>query len=275
MPLSEQDKTDYLQHTVLASFNLLKAQPISSSIMAIDGTILAITDQTMEQFGFNSINDTDPKVIVVASNEEVLKRTGLSAGFINDVPSICSILIKLIQIAAQEKTIVSFNSFMPRNGKFRSRLNHYLPIFHPSGEVVAVQSFSTEFRIFHVEDYLKYIPSDRQQPLTISENIYNLPITLTPRQHEILYFLINGCSHHEIAEMLQVHRGTVSKTIAEIICPKFGINDVNTNLLIKKARFMHYDRYIPPTLCIPCIISLIPHINDKYFNGKSRLYPAE
>ena len=177
MALTGQEKNKYIQDVVLKYFNTLKTQPISSTLFSTDGMVLAITDQTLKQFGLKYFSDISPDAMLIASSEFILKCTGLPQEYAIDVKEICHLILKLEQIAMQEKTIVSVNNFIPRHGKIRSSLIHCVPIFHPNGEVVAVQTISTEFRVFHVSEYLKYMPLYQQKPLTISADLYNLPLS--------------------------------------------------------------------------------------------------
>lgn len=71
---------------------------------------------------------------------------------------------------------------------------------------------------------------------------------LSNREHQILFLLIHNFSQYEIANYLQISRGTVQKTINEKLMAKFGINMHDSALLISKAIKLNLHVYFPPSL---------------------------
>ena len=99
MALTEQEKNEYIQNVVLKYFNTLKTQPKSLTLFSTTGIVLAITDQTLKQFGLESFSDISPDAMLIASSEFMLKCTGLPQEYANDVKEICHLILKLKQIA--------------------------------------------------------------------------------------------------------------------------------------------------------------------------------
>lgn len=275
MALSEQEKNDYIQNVVLENFKTLKHQPIFATLFGTSYGILDTTDETKRIFGLNSLGlkDLNRERIMLACKIQMKQATGAITEWLDDIENICQKIIELLQIVISEKRSTNYISVITRQGKFTPRIINLLPIFHPCGEVVAVQSTSSEYKIFNVQEYFKIRPLQRWYPLSLSNLAPEFPIKLTTRQHEIVYFLSHGFSQNDISYMLRIHRGTVSKIIADYLCPKFGLNDANTEKLLIKAKAMNYHKYLPVSFCQPCIISIDPYIIDKYFDGESRLYP--
>ena len=70
-----------------------------------------------------------------------------------------------------------------------------------------------------------------------------MPIKLSRRQHEMLFFTLqNGINQSNIARILNVSRTAVAKTISEVICPKFTIHDGQSDKLIAKATTMNFKK---------------------------------
>ena len=114
----------------------------------------------------------------------------------------------------------------------------------------------TDFNMFGVNDYLTSYHDKALDVPTIIKNSDELKIPLSRRQHEILFLITIGLSQREAAVILDISRSSIAKTLVETICPKFGIYDSNTSLLIEKARKMNLHKFIPSSLCKPWVIVL-------------------
>ncbi len=135
-------------------------------------------------------------------------------------------------------------------------LLQYMPIFHPCGKVIAVQSYLRNFNMFGVHDYFSGYEQKLLNIPSIMKDVSELPINLTTRQYEVTFLLTIGMTQRRIAEFLGISHGTVSKLIADTICPKFGIDDSNSQHLIDKVREMKLHHYLPSSLCKPWLIVL-------------------
>lgn len=151
-----------------------------------------------------------------------------------------------------DKMVVSFLDLLPYDGKLLSYLVTYVPVFHPSGEVVAIQSFAARSRLFSHQEYLSRLcdvgngnPSGELQEYK-----------LTIREHEIMFLLANGSSQEQISQILKVSRSTIANIIANQLCIKFGIFGSNTKLLTQKAFACNFHQVVPPSLYRPYIIIL-------------------
>lgn len=155
------------------------------------------------------------------------------------------------QTVFSSKNVISFIDLLPYGGKFISYLVTYVPILHPSGEVIAIQSFATQSRFFSYQEYLQLIVNN-----TNNSKHSNLLAPLTSRQYEIMFLLANGISPEQCAQILKISRSTVGNIIATQLCPKFGIPGSNTKLLMQLAIKHEYQKLIPPTLYRPYIVIL-------------------
>ena len=71
------------------------------------------------------------------------------------------------------------------------------------------------------------------------------------------------------ADMLNISRGNLNKSVTENICTKFGITTADIGLLINKAIELDYHKYIPRSLCKISVRILNHTIHDKYFNSST------
>ena len=257
----------YIKNIVLKNFSGLKKSSIKSAIFSIDGLVLDVSKQVLNKQNFNL------DIFTYECIENILDILEIGQNN-SSVSELINLSKKLITITAKDKIILNCIILVPIQNKIESLLVQFIPILYPNGECIAVQVFSSEYRIFHVIEYLKYLPKYCFQPLSIIGKSHDLPIKLSTRQHEILFWLSNFDSQNEIATRLNITRGTVARIIAEIICPKFGIYPADSDILIEKSRALNYHRYLPSSLCEVCVIGLTPLVIDNYFNGQSRFYPS-
>lgn len=123
-------------------------------------------------------------------------------------------------------------NILPFNGSTISAIVFHIPIFNPDGVVIATRA------IWHKVNLMSLI-------LSLNSDIINFDSTknkfdsslvnLTPRQNEIVFLLAIGFSQNYVASYLKISRGTVSKLLNDSICPAFGIDGINTQLLVKKV----------------------------------------
>ena len=267
--MTEQEKHEYLTNIGIKTFNSIwQDKPISSTIFDINGHIMAMTKQTMIEFGIQSDNGIKDTAYANLSVNDVLKFSITENQ--EHAEAIQQIILKqskLQQIVVTEKIPVNFVSLVPRNSEFKARLINYIPIFHHETlEVVGLQSFASEFNLFGINEYLDILQNKPSPHLSVLTEDTKLPIRFAPRQHEILFLLAIGLSQTHAAQILNISRGAVASVINAVLCPRFNIAGSNTAMLVNKAIEMDYHRYIPSGLCKPFIIILDQRIMDTYFD---------
>ena len=159
-------------------------------------------------------------------------------------------IYEIQKLVFMNKTILSFIDLLPYKGHFQSYLVTYVPIFHPTGEVIAIQSYATRSRFFSHQEYLNLLVEDK-----LEQTNPNLE-KLTSRENEIMFLLANGLSQDLIAQTLKVSRSTIANIIANQLCAKFGIPGSNTKLLAQKALKYEFHQTVPASLYRPYIILL-------------------
>ena len=265
MSLSEQEKYDYVHNILIKKFQLTQRSNCSA-LFDLDSNLLVVSEETRKQFGIENILSVLNKSFNLnnVTDENIAILTGFSdTTHIEAIRIACKKMIKLQQIVINHKRPVNFISLIPRDNIFSSRLVSYVPVFHDNGELVALQTYSSNCNLFGINEYLTILQEKKLEPVTIKE--YDLPIKLTTRQHEVLFLLVRGLSQRQAADTLNISRGNLAKITVESICPKFDIFDADTSELIDRAIKLGYHKYIPQSLCRPCVIILDNDIIDTYF----------
>ena len=127
----------------------------------------------------------------------------------------------------------------------------YTPIFHPNGEVVAIQSFAIECRFLGFIEQLNMLENDFS-----SAKKYKASDKLSIREHEVGFLLSNGSTQDQISQILNISRNTVAAIIRNQLCPKFGMSGANTKLLANALISAGIQHNMPPSIWKPCIIVL-------------------
>lgn len=171
----------------------------------------------------------------------------------------------LQQVVFNTGTVIKFIDMLPYNESFTVYITSYVPLIHPNGEVLAIQSTSVEGDISRFQRYICK-PNAQSNNKHLDENFTN-------RELEILFLLTNGASQNEIAQILNVARTTISSIIANQICPKFNISGANTKILIERVIKAGLYLNMPNSLWKPCVIilneellnnSFLKEVPDKY-----------
>lgn len=175
-------------------------------------------------------------------------------------------ILKLHQIVIKDKIPVQFVYIILDNNELRSLLFHFVPVFYDNKEVIAIQQMVSEHSLWGIVDGLDLFKTTRHKFLMIMNKEHDLPIKLSPRQHEIIFLLTQNISQRSIAQILKISYGNLSKILRDTICPKFNIHDANTEYLVYLAIQMGYNAFIPQSLCKSGVIAMDYTIREKYFS---------
>ena len=251
--LSPVEKDSFLNNTVIPSFLPNVNQEIYTVVFDYNYKIVICSNCSAKSIGFESwqeavglsfMNYDDVELAAKIFN---LQYTESSSQHIHEYAK------KIFEVQCRifhERKVISFLDLLPYNGQLISYLVTYVPIFHPSGEVVAIQSFAARSRIFSHQEYLNYLCEAETRPS------HQYEYKLTTREHEIMFLLANGSTQEQISQILKVSRSTVANIIANQLCIKFGIVGSNTKLLAQKAFMYDFHQVVPPSLYRPYIIIL-------------------
>lgn len=180
-----------------------------------------------------------------------------------DIEKIVSIIYEII---IKDKTPVQYIAFWPYQGEYKSLLIHAIPNFDKDATVVAVEHIISGYSMWGIQEYFSLTESLQANFLVPMPDDFKFKVQLTNRQHEVLFLMVSGISQRMASQILEISYGTLSRIVRESICPRFGIEDNDIVKLVARARKMGYDKYIPQSLCRPCIIVQDHNLVVKYFN---------
>lgn len=257
--LTEQEKQQYLEEVIIPQFMPLIDQQIYSVVFDFNFIIRICTGVSAQSVGMNSWQEMVG--LSFGNHRDVELGLKIFAAqyteeFVEYIHQYTQKIYEVQKRVFVDKTVISFIDLLPYKGHFQSYLVTYIPIFHPSGEVIAIQSYSTRSRFFSHHEYLNNLTQDHD-----SVDYLNVE-KLTTRESEIMFLLANGLSQDLMAQTLKVSRSTIANIIANQLCAKFGIPGSNTKLLAQKALKYEYHQTVPASLYRPYVIIL----DDTNFN---------
>ena len=176
-------------------------------------------------------------------------------------------IIKIVyEIVINEKTPVQYIAFWPYQGEYKSLLVHAIPTFNQEAKVIGVEHIISGYSMWGIQEYFSITESIQANFLVPMPDDFKFKVQLTDRQHEVLFLMVSGMSQRMASQILEISYGTLSRIVRESICPRFGIDDNDMVKLVARARKMGYAKYIPQSLCRPCIIVQDHNLVVKYFN---------
>lgn len=96
------------------------------------------------------------------------------------------------------------------------------------------------------------------------QRVYSSNNTIfTQREQEILFLLTYGVTQDQIAQILNVTRGTIANIISKQLCVKFGIQGSNTKILTQAAVNAGIHQKMPRSLIRPCIMILNTEFDES------------
>ncbi len=251
--LGVKEKIEFTENVLVPNFMHLINQNIYSVLFDYELKVVVCTNLSARSIGieswelakglsFSNYADSDTAARIFAGhyNEQLMHSLHQYAEKIYEIQ----------KIVFSSRNVISFIDLLPYGGKFTSYLVTYVPILHPSGEVIAIQSFAIQSRFFSHQDYLQVIIDQNKELKYLHHDKLSL------REHEIMFLLANGINQDQCAQILKVSRSTIGNIIANQLCPKFGIPGSNTKLLSQMALKHEYHQLIPSSLYRPYIVVL-------------------
>jgi hypothetical protein len=258
--LTARERQTYIESVVIPNFSPMLNQYICSTLFDVEGKVIICTTKNALDTGFDSWQET-VGLSFLDVGHELITRTmkDVTTAYGDKIIATCHKIHQILKIAIEQRKVLNYIDLIPYSGHFKSYLNTLIPIFHPSGEVIAVQNLVVEFQMFEFSDFL----NDHNQKTHIKSlqiPSKEPPLKLPARQHEILYLILQGIPQEYAAQILNIKRGTLARIISEQICPKFNIHGSNTKILIERAMQMGFQHFMPKSLWAPGIIILDPEI---------------
>jgi DNA-binding CsgD family transcriptional regulator len=252
--LNQKEKYEYLHKVVIPDFLPLVNQKIYSVIYDYDCKIAICTNYSAQSIAMQTWKDA---VGISFSNHRQRRDLGVrifgskyTGVFVEFIHHYIEKIYQLQLSIFRNKNVVNFIDLLPYNDKFIAYLITYVPIFHPAGDVIGIQSFATSVPFFSHHDYMQSILGYS------STSGSNDAIKLTEREHEILFLLANSIPPEQMTQILGIRRSTISNIIANQISKKFGLIGSNSKLLTQLAIEQGYHKLVPESLSKPYIIIL-------------------
>jgi hypothetical protein len=261
--LSEYEKREFTNNVLIPNFMHLVDQDIYSVLFDYELKIVVCTTLSAQSIGLEHWEDARGLSFRNYANTDVAAK--IFSGHYNEqlMESLHQYAKRIYEIQSlvfTSKNVISLIDLLPYGGKFTSYLVTYVPILHPSGEVVAIQSFAIQSRFFSHQDYLKVITDEKTHEKYLNSE------KLTLREHEVMFLLANGINQEQCSQILKITRSTIGNIIANQLCPKFGISGSNTKLLAQVALQHEFHQLIPSSLYRPYIVVLDEKIATQVDN---------
>lgn len=220
MKLNEAEQ-NFLQNCVIRSFEGTNKHDLSLAIYNKDGQVVFSTNQFCQELGINN-------------SEQLLNKTLFE---INDSEHACYERFNLQQDIITKQCEISYMLLVDGNKTANSdyKLIRHTPIFMPDGSVIGSleKGYSKDIMFRNFAEII----TDEMHDITQVCPSHSKPLShfkLTEKQHEIVFLLYLGLSQCEIAEILNISRGSVTKTIGRDINPKFNIEGNSSIYLMEK-----------------------------------------
>ncbi len=250
----------------------LKDLPIMASIVDNSGTLIATTRYNAKLTGIDNPEQLIGVNFAALSTEQI---KWLMPDITEvEIPLIHSGLAaqkRLLDILIQEKMPLSYINFMPYGGIRKPFLETAFPILDENLQAVGTKIVVTESSFYGQNEYFKELfrissfHNKSHEHSEIRKPTRPLEIRLADRQQEIVYLLSNGFAQSEVAQILNISRGSVANIVSEQICPKFNIAGSSTKILIEKAIELGLNKTMPSSLYKPFVIILNTDIVQRYF----------
>lgn len=242
--------SDYLQNKIIPEFKALIDKDIYSVIINRDHQIEICTTKSAQSVGAHSWEELTGfsfKGFTVNDNFTKIFKESYTTALKDEIYTYAKKLLTLQEIVFDSCKIVQFIDMLPYNNQFLTYITTYTPIIAPSGKVIAIQSFSIQSYVLRFQGHLSS-PNEINKPNKLGN--------FTNRELEVLFLLSNGATQDQIAQMLNISRGSISAMISNQLCPKFKIAGANTRLLTESAIKAGMYKHMPQSLWRPCLIVL-------------------
>lgn len=162
-----------------------------------------------------------------------------------DVIAAANKIFTLQKEAIEYRKTIKFIDMLPYNNKFEGFLSNISPIFLPgTNHIAGIITISDTLPLIGVEDLFK-LKENIINPNTLN-SVPELTNHLSPRQWEIVFLLSIGINQAEIAEILSIKRGTVSKIMSDGLFDKFNV--YTKEELIQESIKQGFNKILPKSL---------------------------
>lgn len=228
----------YIENIIIPFFTGFVEKNLLSVIYDLNGRIIIATNQFAQFIGYSNWH-------------EIKSRT------LSDLIHIGSNLLKqqnrIRKSIIRHESAVTHLNILPFNGSTITVMVFHIPLFDGAGVVIATRAI---WHRVNLMDLILNLNAGMTDFDSTKNDFDSSRINLTPRQNEIVFLLAIGFSQNYIASYLSISRGTVSKLLNDSICPAFGIEGINTQLLVKRVIRSGYLNRVSGLFLKPQIIEM-------------------
>lgn len=256
--LTIEEYRAYIENTIIPSFNGLIDRDCYSVIINREHKIEICTNKSARSVGANSWQEQKGFCYLDGEDEALLEsffKGAFSGSAKEEIKLYVNKLILLQKKVLTTGIAIQFIDMLPYNNKFLTYITTYTPIFHPNGEILAIQSYSSESYVLRFQGHIS-------DPHEVKSG--NFTSSFTNREREMLFLLSNGATQEQISQILNISRGTVAAVISNQLCPKFGIAGANTRLLSEAAIKAGMYQHMPQSLWRPVLIILNADLVEEF-----------
>lgn len=257
--LAKNEIDAYIDKIIVPAFVPLIDKKVSAVIWDCSGNFIISTDKYAQIFGFKTGIEMKKYHDLFPLSRAYPTLTMLSSEILKQVLYTLDKIIEFRQEVITNKTPVQAVIIHPFINVFNTVImTNIEPIFHNNGEIIAVKLTINNFILLGLREYLLeyYNSTSKSPPLGIIQDHKKLPIQITQRQHEILFLIAIGLPQCSVADVLNISRGAVAKTLYHRIASKLKLETRNEFELMQSIKQLNIHKYIPKSLCRPWVIKL-------------------
>ncbi|MBX9865780.1 MAG: helix-turn-helix transcriptional regulator [Burkholderiales bacterium] len=247
--LTAIEKRQYINDILLPNFKHILKNNVHAALFDDELRLKICTDLSARSVGFKSWQEIENTSYLDCHNKDLMEKVFGKFYSEQNRPLLILHAQRIIQLQRhvfKTGAIIYFVDLLPYNNMFTSFMVTFLPIYHHSGEIIALQSVAIENKFFNFQDYL--YNNGIFKPKTSA-------IKLTQREDEVIFLLANSITQEKIGQLLKISRSTVANCINQL-CLKFDIAGSNTRRLGELATQYGYHTSVPKSLWRPNIIIL-------------------
>ena len=255
---SEQRYMDQ-QQVLIPDFKAMVDKNVASVLYDIDGISLIATNLAAGSIGLTDWSESHGLSYHGKKDSELMYKVFKNLYTKTSAANILDYFKKIafLQESCYEKEIIiNYIDLLPYGGKFKTYFMTLMPIFHQSGDVVALQSYAVECKFLGFQEQLADLLGNPGKTYS------NVETSFTQREQEIMFLLTYGVTQDQIAQILNVSRGTIGNIISKQLCVKYGISGSNTRLLMQAAIEAGIHQHMPASLIRPCVMVLNAQFED-------------
>jgi len=248
-----QEADQYIQEVIEPFFKTCISAPMYSTIIDFRYAMIMGTDQSARSIGLNYCEEalgTGYKYYSRIDTATWYFGKWYNAHTAHVIHHYARKIFRIQQYVFKTGCSASYIDSLPYDCGIQSYLITFIPIFNSHGNVVAIQSIASNYRLAGYHEYIQNFLEHKKPVDSIRS------IKLSIREEEVLFLLICGLTQEQVAEILEIKRETVAAIIRNQLRVKFSLPIVNTKLIVETALAYGFPFSVPASLWRPSVIIL-------------------